>query len=90
MGAGGSRVRDAAPTQVPEIGRARSPSSARSERYVNEAGEYLSQELHKLGIEAQIAGRAKHFYSIYSKMTKKGREFNEIYDPTAMRVRWSR
>ncbi|MBA2342619.1 MAG: bifunctional (p)ppGpp synthetase/guanosine-3',5'-bis(diphosphate) 3'-pyrophosphohydrolase, partial [Thermoleophilaceae bacterium] len=26
------------------------------------------------------------FYSIYSKMTKKGREFNEIYDLTAMRV----
>jgi GTP diphosphokinase / guanosine-3',5'-bis(diphosphate) 3'-diphosphatase len=56
------------------------------ERYVSEAGEYLAQELRKLGIEAQIAGRAKHFYSIYSKMTKKGREFNEIYDLTAMRV----
>ncbi len=56
------------------------------ERYVGEAGEYLSQELTQLGIEAQIAGRAKHFYSIYSKMTKKGREFNEIYDLTAMRV----
>jgi GTP pyrophosphokinase len=56
------------------------------ERYVSEAGEYLAAELGKLGIEAQIAGRAKHFYSIYSKMTKKGREFNEIYDLTAMRV----
>jgi guanosine-3',5'-bis(diphosphate) 3'-pyrophosphohydrolase len=56
------------------------------ERYVSEAGEYLSSELAKLGVEAQIAGRAKHFYSIYSKMTKKGREFNEIYDLTAMRV----
>jgi GTP diphosphokinase / guanosine-3',5'-bis(diphosphate) 3'-diphosphatase len=56
------------------------------ERYVSEAGDYLTQELGKLGIEAQIAGRAKHFYSIYSKMTKKGREFNEIYDLTAMRV----
>ncbi len=56
------------------------------ERYVAEAGEYLTQELGKLGIESQIAGRAKHFYSIYSKMTKKGREFNEIYDLTAMRV----
>ena len=31
-------------------------------------------------------GRAKHFYSIYDKMAKKGREFNEIYDLTAMRV----
>ncbi len=56
------------------------------ERYVEEAGAYLASELETLGIAAQIAGRAKHFYSIYSKMTKKGREFNEIYDLTAMRV----
>ncbi len=56
------------------------------ERYVSEAGEYLHRELADVGIEAQIAGRAKHFYSIYSKMTNKGREFNEIYDLTAMRV----
>jgi GTP diphosphokinase / guanosine-3',5'-bis(diphosphate) 3'-diphosphatase len=56
------------------------------ERYVSEAGAYLAAELDKLGVNAQIAGRAKHFYSIYSKMTKKGREFNEIYDLTAMRV----
>src|SRR6204780_3554693 len=56
------------------------------ERYVSEAGEYLHSELADVGIEAQIAGRAKHFYSIYSKMTNKGREFNEIYDLTAMRV----
>jgi GTP pyrophosphokinase len=56
------------------------------EHYVSEAGDYLCSELRDVGIEAQIAGRAKHFYSIYSKMTKKGREFNEIYDLTAMRV----
>jgi GTP diphosphokinase / guanosine-3',5'-bis(diphosphate) 3'-diphosphatase len=56
------------------------------ERYVSEAGDYLHDELAQVGIEAEIAGRAKHFYSIYSKMTKKGREFNEIYDLTAMRV----
>ena len=56
------------------------------ERYVTEAGDYLRSELEQVAIKAQIAGRAKHFYSIYSKMTKKGREFNEIYDLTAMRV----
>jgi GTP diphosphokinase / guanosine-3',5'-bis(diphosphate) 3'-diphosphatase len=59
---------------------------AERERYVNQAGAYLAQELDELSIEAEISGRAKHFYSIYSKMTKKGREFNEIYDLTAMRV----
>ncbi|MDX6686727.1 MAG: diphosphokinase / guanosine-3,5-bis(diphosphate) 3-diphosphatase [Baekduia sp.] len=56
------------------------------EDYVKHAGDELSGELEALGISARISGRAKHFYSIYSKMTKKGREFNEIYDLTAMRV----
>jgi GTP diphosphokinase / guanosine-3',5'-bis(diphosphate) 3'-diphosphatase len=56
------------------------------ESYVENAGDYLAAQLQALGIEADISGRAKHFYSIYSKMTKKGREFNEIYDLTAMRV----
>jgi GTP diphosphokinase / guanosine-3',5'-bis(diphosphate) 3'-diphosphatase len=56
------------------------------EAYVEEAGEFLAGELLEVGIEAEISGRAKHFYSIYTKMTKKGREFNEIFDLTAMRV----
>ena len=56
------------------------------ERYVQGAGEILQRELDSLGITASISGRAKHFYSIYSKMTRKDREFNEIYDLTAMRV----
>jgi GTP pyrophosphokinase len=56
------------------------------EGYVARAGAYLGKELEEVGIDAEISGRAKHFYSIYSKMTKKGREFNEIYDLTAMRV----
>jgi len=56
------------------------------ERYVAEAGSELQAELDRLGIQAEISGRAKHFYSIYSKMSTKGREFNEIYDLTAMRV----
>ncbi len=63
-------------------------SQQRTERdaYVGRAGNYLEKELKAVGITAEISGRAKHFYSIYSKMTKKGREFNEIYDLTAMRV----
>jgi len=56
------------------------------ETFVADAGEFLAEELAQVGIEAQISGRAKHFYSIYTKMAKKGREFNEIFDLTAMRV----
>jgi GTP diphosphokinase / guanosine-3',5'-bis(diphosphate) 3'-diphosphatase len=56
------------------------------EAFVGRAGDILKKELDEVEIDAEISGRAKHFYSIYSKMTKKGREFNEIYDLTAMRV----
>jgi len=74
------------PRKYDEIKGLVAQQRAERERYVNQAGEYLTKELDELGIEAEISGRAKHFYSIYSKMTKKGREFNEIYDLTAMRV----
>jgi GTP pyrophosphokinase len=56
------------------------------EEHVSEASRILQLELDKVDIPAEISGRAKHFYSIYDKMAKKGREFNEIYDLTAMRV----
>jgi GTP pyrophosphokinase len=74
------------PRKYAEIKGLVSQQREERERYVTQAGSYLLKELDALGIEAEIAGRAKHFYSIYSKMTKKNREFNEIYDLTAMRV----
>ena len=40
----------------------------------------------ELGIKAEIYGRPKHLYSIYMKMVKQGKEFEEIYDLTAVRV----
>ncbi len=63
-------------------------SERRTDRdeHVREAAMVLKAELEKVDIPAEISGRAKHFYSIYDKMAKKGREFNEIYDLTAMRV----
>jgi GTP pyrophosphokinase len=74
------------PRKYAEIKGLVNQQRAERERYVNEAGAFVARELDALGIEAEISGRAKHFYSIYSKMTRKGREFNEIYDLTAMRV----
>jgi len=56
------------------------------EDHVDKAARVLGRELDKVDIPADITGRAKHFYSIYDKMVRKGREFNEIYDLTAMRV----
>src|SRR5437588_860956 len=74
------------PRKYKEIKGLVSQQREERERYVERAGRYLEKELQAVGIKADISGRAKHFYSIYSKMTKKGREFNEIYDLTAMRV----
>ncbi|MGI8606980.1 MAG: RelA/SpoT family protein [Gaiellaceae bacterium] len=56
------------------------------DEFVSTAAEQVERELEKLEIPAEISGRAKHFYSIYEKMAKRGKEFNEIYDLTAMRV----
>ncbi len=74
------------PRKYAEIKTMVAERRADREAAVSKAGEVLGIELAKVDIPAEIAGRAKHFYSIYDKMAKKGREFNEIYDLTAMRV----
>jgi GTP pyrophosphokinase len=74
------------PRKYEEIKAMVSERRADREEHVREAAMTLQRELEKVDIPAEISGRAKHFYSIYDKMAKKGREFNEIYDLTAMRV----
>jgi len=74
------------PRKYTEIKTMVAERRADRERHVDEAALVLRRELEKVDIPVEIAGRAKHFYSIYDKMAKKGREFNEIYDLTAMRV----
>ena len=74
------------PRKYAEIKAMVADRRADREAQVETAGKTLQGELEKADIPADIAGRAKHFYSIYDKMAKKGREFNEIYDLTAMRV----
>src|SRR5213080_4824355 len=74
------------PRKYEEIKAMVTERRADREEHVSEAGSELKRELDKVDIPAEISGRAKHFYSIYDKMAKKGREFNEIYDLNAMRV----
>src|SRR3989440_4078585 len=74
------------PRKYEEIKQMVAERRADREEHVREASLVLQRELEKVDIPAEISGRAKHFYSIYDKMAKKGREFNEIYDLTAMRV----
>jgi GTP pyrophosphokinase len=74
------------PRKFEEIKTMVAERRADREGHVAEAADVLQRELMKVDIPAEISGRAKHFYSIYDKMAKRGREFNEIYDLTAMRV----
>ncbi len=74
------------PRKYTEIKAMVNERRADREEHVREAAYVLQRELDKVDIPADISGRAKHFYSIYDKMAKKGKEFNEIYDLTAMRV----
>ncbi len=52
---------------------------------VDKAIARLRDEFKELKINAEIQGRPKHFYSIYSKISK-GRDFSTIYDLTAIRI----
>jgi GTP pyrophosphokinase len=53
---------------------------------INHVITIIERKLSEVGIESQIRGRPKHFYSIFKKMHDQGREFDEIYDLTAVRV----
>ena len=49
--------------------------------------EPLEQELAKAGItDCDVSGRPKHLWSIYQKMRRRNKPFDEIYDLMAMRV----
>lgn len=60
----------------------------RSEReaYILDVIAQLKEELKNVGIYAEISGRPKNFYSIYKKMVYQHKNFNEIFDITAVRV----
>ena len=56
------------------------------ERFIAVAMGTLRRALAEAGIEADIAGRPKHIYSIWKKMQRKGGEFSALYDIRALRV----
>lgn len=47
---------------------------------------FLKEKLQAATIQAEVTGRAKHIYSIYSKVNRKDVSYNDIYDSTAVRI----
>ena len=60
----------------------------RSQRqeYIDKIVRFLQDKFKEVDIDCEVSGRPKHFYSIYKKMRKKHKTFEEIYDLTAVRI----
>ena len=60
----------------------------RTEReiYIKKIIEDMYNKLEEAGIDSDIDGRPKHFFSIYKKMVNKNKSIEQIFDLTAIRV----
>jgi len=56
------------------------------ESYIEEFSAPVIDELKNYAIEAVVFGRAKHYYSIYGKMKRRNKKFEELFDLFAIRV----
>lgn len=56
------------------------------QRFIEQVVTTLQRSLHDSGIEAEVSGRAKHIYSIWRKMQRKGIGFSQVYDIRAVRI----
>ncbi len=63
-------------------------SAKRNEResFIKKFAEPISKKLDEYKLKYEISGRAKHLYSIYRKMVRRNKPFEEIYDLFAIRI----
>jgi GTP diphosphokinase / guanosine-3',5'-bis(diphosphate) 3'-diphosphatase len=59
---------------------------AERQEYITTVEQLIAKEMHDHGVPCEVIGRAKHFWSIYQKMKKTGRTFEEIHDAIGFRV----
>ncbi len=69
-------------TLVERVAKKREAREADTQRVI----ETIRERLEQAGIEGEIQGRAKHFYSIYRKMYEQGKDISQIYDLIAIRI----
>ncbi len=74
------------PDTYRRIARLLDDKRAGRERYIAQVTRALGEALAAQGVDAEVAGRPKHIYSIWKKMQKKGVPIGELYDLRAVRV----
>ncbi|MFC0708180.1 GTP diphosphokinase [Azorhizophilus paspali] len=74
------------PEQYKQIAKLLHERRLDREQFIAKVVQELKEALAGAGIKADINGRAKHIYSIWRKMQKKGLQFSQIYDVRAVRV----
>lgn len=60
--------------------------SKERQQFIEKICDELKAKLQELGIEGEVNGRQKHLYGIYKKMLKQGKNIEQIYDISAVRV----
>ncbi|MDH5527981.1 MAG: bifunctional (p)ppGpp synthetase/guanosine-3',5'-bis(diphosphate) 3'-pyrophosphohydrolase [Nitrospirota bacterium] len=56
------------------------------DRYLDEVREIVEREIERVNIPAEVAGRSKHIYSIYQKMSDQNLELEQLYDLSGIRI----
>ncbi len=74
------------PDKYFEIAQLVAQKKAEREQTVRMLIQTISINLKQNKIEAEITGRAKHYYSIYKKMKRLNIAFHDLYDVTAVRI----
>ncbi|EPG76366.1 putative GTP diphosphokinase [Leptospira fainei serovar Hurstbridge str. BUT 6] len=74
------------PEEYQDIKKRINVKKSEREEYIDKLQIILKQRLAEININAQVDGRAKHFFSIYRKMKTKEKTFDEIFDLRAIRI----
>ncbi len=63
-------------------------AAKKSERasFLESAAKKIEEEASKASIKVEVYSRAKHFWSIYQKMKRRGKDASELYDLLAVRI----